>query len=165
MSGLGKAANIVTACRVIFSVVLIFLSPLSVSFRVFYILCGITDIADGFIARKTHTESDFGAKLDSAADWIFVAVCAVKLLPVLHIPLFIWVWTAVIAVVRIIYFILCRGIFLPHTAANKIAGILLFLLPVAAGFTDIIYPSVIACAAASFAAFNDIRVRKKEKNP
>lgn len=30
---------------------------------------------DGFIARKMHTESKFGEKLDSFADIVFIAAC------------------------------------------------------------------------------------------
>lgn len=47
-----------------------------------YIICGITDMLDGFIARATHTTSQLGADLDSIADTIFVMVCLVEILPV-----------------------------------------------------------------------------------
>ncbi len=39
---------------------------------------------DGTVARKTGTESEFGSKLDSTADLMFVTVCLLKLLPVLN---------------------------------------------------------------------------------
>ena len=36
--------------------------------------CGLTDVMDGIIARKTNTVSDFGAKLDTGADFIFAVI-------------------------------------------------------------------------------------------
>lgn len=70
-------ANIITVCRIILSIILIFLTPNSSPFYMVYILCGFTDMLDGFVARKTHSESDIGAKLDSIADITFVAVCLI----------------------------------------------------------------------------------------
>ena len=51
----------------------------------FYIYCGISDILDGFIARKTKNESEIGAKLDSVSDIIFVVVAMIKILPFLNL--------------------------------------------------------------------------------
>ncbi len=36
------------------------------------ILAGLTDLADGFLARKYHLESDFGRLMDPLADKIFI---------------------------------------------------------------------------------------------
>ena len=36
---------------------------------------------DGAVARKTGTDSEFGAKLDTIADIVFTAVCMIKILP------------------------------------------------------------------------------------
>ena len=63
--------NYITALRMVGSVCLIFIRPLSPLFFGVYTLAGITDALDGYIARKTHTASAFGAKLDSAADLLF----------------------------------------------------------------------------------------------
>lgn len=38
---------------------------------VLYSLCGVTDVLDGFLARKLHTESKAGEWLDSFADLFF----------------------------------------------------------------------------------------------
>ena len=58
---------------------------------------------DGIVARTTHTDSDFGSKLDSAADLVYVSVCLVKLLPVLRIGPWMTVWIAVIAIIKIMH--------------------------------------------------------------
>ena len=42
-----------------------------------------------------------GAKLDTIADIVFVIACLVKLLPVLVIPVWLWVWIGIIALIKI----------------------------------------------------------------
>ena len=59
------------------SVFLLFLPVFSPGFYVVYLLCGLSDMADGTIARKTNSVSKPGSQLDSIADLIFVAArCA-----------------------------------------------------------------------------------------
>ena len=60
--------NLVTAFRIVFSTVLFFISIKSAAFFAVYLLCGLSDMADGFLARKLHAESTFGSRLDSFAD-------------------------------------------------------------------------------------------------
>lgn len=36
---------------------------------------------DGAVARKTGSVSKFGSKLDSVADFVFIVVCLIKILP------------------------------------------------------------------------------------
>ena len=52
-------ANIVTSCRIIFSILMLFFPVFSPWFYVMYLLCGLTDMVDGTIARKTNTVSTF----------------------------------------------------------------------------------------------------------
>ncbi len=52
---------------------LIFAENFSALFYVLYFVCGISDITDGFLAGKLDAESSFGSKLDSLADFIFIA--------------------------------------------------------------------------------------------
>ena len=49
-------------------------------------------MADGTIARKTKTVSEFGARLDTVADFVFVAVCLVKILPLIHLSVWLWIF-------------------------------------------------------------------------
>ncbi|MBQ6440264.1 MAG: CDP-alcohol phosphatidyltransferase family protein [Mogibacterium sp.] len=71
-------ANIITGIRIVISVMLLFCPALSPVFLIFYIIAGIADMADGAVARKTGTVSEFGSKLDTVADAVFVAVCLIK---------------------------------------------------------------------------------------
>ena len=57
-------ANIITGFRVLCSVLLMFVPTFSVRFYIAYFLCGISDMIDGTVARKTNSDSEFGAKFD-----------------------------------------------------------------------------------------------------
>ena len=80
-------ADSITVSRILFSLTLLAFSPHSPLFAAFYLLCGVTDVLDGFAARKLHTESEKGAILDSTADLLFAVAYAVKILPLLSVPL------------------------------------------------------------------------------
>ena len=79
-------ANIITGSRIVFSVPLMFLPLSSTWFYVLYLFCGFTDMIDGTIARKTGTVSEFGARLDTVADFVFLSASLAKFLPMVPIP-------------------------------------------------------------------------------
>ena len=79
-------ANLLTVCRIFCSLWMIRFPVFSQEFYTSYLFCGFSDIADGIVARKTGTQSPFGAKLDSIADLIFVASAFIKLLPEISLP-------------------------------------------------------------------------------
>ena len=84
-------ANIITTSRIFSSICLLLCPVFSISFYIIYIYCGITDMADGAIARRTKSDSELGAILDTVADSIFVAVCFVKILPTMQFPVWLWI--------------------------------------------------------------------------
>ena len=136
-------ANLITVIRILCSIALLFCSALSPWFYVLYITAGVSDMVDGWVARKTNTVSEFGSKLDTIADIIFVVVCLVKLLPVLHLPVWIYVWIGLIACIKvfnIIYGYAVRKQFLAdHSILNKVTGALLFFLPLTLSVIDVQY--------------------------
>ena len=152
-------ANMLTCCRIFGSIMLLFFSAFSSEFYITYILCGFSDMIDGAVARITNSTSEFGSKLDTAADIIFVAVSMVKLLPAIHIPGWLWIWGGVIAVIKvgnIIWGYVSKKRFLSlHTTMNKITGLLLFLLPVTLSFVEVKYSFIPACSIATFAAIQE----------
>ena len=70
-----QIANIITSSRILCSICLLLSPVFSVAFYIMYLFCGITDMVDGTIARKTKSVSETGARLDTVADIVFVAVC------------------------------------------------------------------------------------------
>jgi CDP-diacylglycerol--glycerol-3-phosphate 3-phosphatidyltransferase len=154
-----QAANVLTYTRMVVSVALLFIDTFSAFFYICYVFCGISDMIDGFIARKTHTESDKGAKLDSIADLLFIIACLIKILPVLDMPLYLWIWVGVIALVKIPLYICSmtkkrNNVFL-HTFANKAVGFLLFLLPLTLSFIPVAYSAIPVCVVATYAAVQE----------
>ena len=114
---------------------------------------------DGTIARKTNSVSEFGAILDTTSDFIFFAVTLIKLLPVVHIPKWIWVWIVVIAIIKIcnviLGFIYKKKLISLHTVMNKITGLLLFLIPLALQFIEIKYSLIAVCIVATISAIQE----------
>lgn len=152
-------ANIITSCRIVCSVLMLFYPVFSVWFNSFYILGGFTDMIDGAVARKKNTDSKFGAKLDTIADFVFTAVALIKILPAIHIPTWLWVWIIVIAIIKIgnvtVGFKKKKIFVAEHTLMNKITGILLFLLPMTLHFIELKYSAVIVCSVATVSAIQE----------
>ena len=158
--------NLLSALRILGAVCLLLCDPAGAAFWVIYALCGISDMLDGFLARKLHAESKTGAVLDSVADICFVVCCAIKLIPVLQIPAWLWVWAGVIVLIKLANQISALAVHkhlcFPHTLANKLTGLLLFF-SVPLVFWSIV-PIAIVAGVASFAAIQEghfIRTRKK----
>ena len=152
-------ANLITVIRILCSVVLLFCAALSPWFYALYITAGVSDMVDGWVARKTNTVSEFGSKLDTVADILFVVVCLVKLLPVLHLPVWIYVWVGIIACIKvfnIVYSYVVRKQFLSdHSILNKVTGAMLFLLPLTLSVIDVKYSAAMVCAVATVAGIQE----------
>ena len=151
-----QIANIITSCRILGSIGLLFCPVYSACFYGLYLFCGLTDMVDGTIARKTGAASSFGARLDTVAAFLFVIASFVKLVPVIRIPVWIWVWTAFIAVMKLVNLVLgstqMKQMPSLHTIANKATGLCLFLLPLTMSFVDLRYTVPVVCVIATIAA-------------
>lgn len=128
-------ANGITGLRILGTLALSALKPLSPAFFGVYTLTGVTDALDGWVARKTGTASEFGAKLDSWADLLFYAVMIGRLFPVLFRLLPGEIWWAVLGIVcvRLCAYIVAgikyRTFASLHTWFNKLTGMAVFLIP------------------------------------
>jgi CDP-diacylglycerol--glycerol-3-phosphate 3-phosphatidyltransferase len=149
--------NIITLLRIAGSMGLLFCDVMGVAIWIIYGLCGISDIVDGWLARKLKCVTKKGALLDSVADICFVACCAWKLLPILELPQWLWLWAGVIVAIKIVNQILALMMYgrccFPHTTANKVTGFLLFIA-VPMTFCSII-PILIVAIVATFAAIQE----------
>ena len=152
-------ANILTGCRILGSILLMFFPVFSLEFYIIYLLCGFSDMIDGTIARKTNSTSKFGSQLDTIADLIFVVVSLFKLLPAIHIPQWLWIWGGVIAVIKInniMWGYVSKKQFISlHTIMNKVTGLLLFLLPLTIPFVELKYTAVVVCSIATLSAVQE----------
>ena len=152
-------ANLITCIRIVCGIALLFCPVFSPAFYALYLAAGISDMLDGTVARKTGTVSELGSKLDTAADFVLVIVCLIKLLPAVRAPTWLIVWIIVIAGIKAINlvsgYVMRKEIVVLHTAMNKVAGILLFVLPLTLTFIDLKYSGPVVSAAATFAAIQE----------
>ena len=159
-------ANFITGLRIVFSVVLLFCPVFSPAFYALYIAAGVTDMIDGAVARKTGTVSGFGAKLDTTADFVLVVVCLIKLLPVLHVPAWLYIWIAIIAFIKVANilagYIRQKEFLSVHSIMNKVTGGLLFVFPLTLSFIDLRYSAAVVCVVATAAAIHEGYLIKTE---
>ena len=152
-------ANIITGVRILCSIALLAVPPFSISFYASYLTAGLSDMIDGTVARKTGAASTFGSTFDSIADFVFVTVCLVKLLPVLDIEKWLWIWIVLIAIIKIVNSMYGlkkykRFVFV-HSVLNKITGLLAFALPLTLCFLEFRYAAAVVCAIATIAAIQE----------
>ena len=152
-------ANIITLIRIMLSISLLFCKALSPTFYALYIAAGVSDMLDGAAARITETVGEFGSKLDTIADTVFVAVCLIKLLPVLDIPIWLYIWIAVIAIIKFaniaMGYIRLKEFVSVHSVINKVTGVLLFVFPLTMTFIDLRYSGAVVCFIATAAAVHE----------
>ena len=159
--------NVISILRIAGSISLLFCDVKGWPFWTIYVLCGFSDILDGWMARKLHAESKTGAILDSVADIVFVVCCAAQLLQMVEIPVWLWTWAGVIAFIKIVNqisaLVVCKRFCFPHTWANKLTGILLFLaFPVV--FWTVIPIAIVAVIATLAAVQEGHFIRTKQAN-
>ena len=158
--------NVISVLRIAGSISLLFCDVAGLPFWVVYALCGISDMVDGWLARKLHAETKAGAILDSVSDIAFVACCAISLLPVLEIPMWLWIWAGVIVIIKIVNqissLVVCKRFCFPHTLANKLTGFLLFLM-VPTMFWSMIPISIVSSLATSAAVHEGHYIRTKQE--
>lgn len=161
-------ANIITCLRIIGSIVLLFFDVTSFSFYIIYLLCGFSGMIDGTVARKTNAVSSFGSKLDTVSDFVFMAICAVKLLPMIIPPIWLWIWIAAITMIKVsnivLGIVLRKKLIALHTVLNKITGLLLFLLPLTLQLIEPIYSLMTVCVVATIAAIREGYCTVKEND-
>ena len=149
--------NAISALRFLGAVCLLFFRVESCAFWVIYFVCGLSDMADGYLARKLGCVSKTGALLDSLADLVFVVCCCFKLIPAVAFPKWLWIWGGAIVIIKVINqisaLVMYKKCVFPHTFANKMTGVLIFLAVPTAFWSFI--PIVIVAGVATFAAIQE----------
>ena len=82
-----------------------------------------------------------------------------KLLPVLHIPAWLYAWIGIIALIKVVNIIsglaVQKKLVAVHSVMNKATGVLLFLLPLTIPAVPLRDSAIVTCAAATFAAIQE----------
>lgn len=155
-------ANYISIMRIILALTLILTKPLSTEFIIIYLVCGTSDIIDGYIARKTGTVSEIGGKLDSIADLILFTILIIIFYPIITLPLRIIILIAIIAIIRlvsmIVVFVKYKRFGVLHTYGNKITGFILFVFPLLLTFSQLYVLIYVICAIACISAIEELLI-------
>jgi len=146
---------------------LLLTQPLSPVFFLIYILCGASDALDGFIARKTRTESGVGEILDSVADFIFIMVVIIMFLPLVALEVWMYVWIISVAVLRFcslaIGFIKYHTFAFLHTYTNKATVVVFFFFPFLFMWAGLPATVAIICLIATVSALEELVITISSK--
>lgn len=162
-----NTANFITSLRIVFAFVIVFAEPSSKAFWICYFCGGFTDLMDGFIARKLNQQSSAGAKLDSIADTAFAMAIFIVAINNLSLPVWIWLCTALIALLRMVGYIIglhkYRTFSSLHTYANKATGALIFASPLLYAIWGMTIVGIILCILAFASSLEELIITTKSE--
>lgn len=161
-------ANIITITRIIGTIIMMFTQVLSTPFYIAYIYSGLSDIIDGYIARKLSIQSNIGRKLDSISDLFFYTTMMIKIWPYLleYLPTYIWAMIWITLAIRIILYLYIgirdKSLLSNHTILNKATGVLVFGLPFIIKHKAFVpYCTIVASIALISALYETTLISKK----
>lgn len=141
--------------------------PFSFWFWLCYLCSGLSDLADGLVARALNQQSSVGAKLDSIADMVFAVAILIFVINNISFSTCIWIFTALIASIRIISYIigLCKfkTFSALHTYANKITGGIVFAFPLLYFFFGLTAAGLILWSVALISSLEELMITIKSK--
>lgn len=156
--------NIISCFRIALSGALFFFTDRPAVFIFLFILCGISDAADGYIARRFGLETRLGARLDSLGDFLFTAAAIYAIFPLISHESIILSFIVFIFILRIANLTITKLKFrqwgVIHTIGSKVTGAILFVfVPVCVARVFIpFWPAVAVCAASSLSALDETAI-------
>ena len=158
-----QAANILSGSRIAAAIFLFFLNSVSNVFLGVYLYCGVSDLIDGPIARRTGSVSVVGATLDTVGDILTYLALAKILLMQRVVPGWVVIWmlgTAVVFAVSGFIALKRFGKFsLVHSLFGKILGISVFLLPFFIRLDLGVMWMAVICTVSSIAAVESVIIQ------
>lgn len=152
--------NIISVLRIFLSIFLLFIRPLDTLFFVVYLVCGFSDMIDGYIARKMNATSMVGSILDSIGDFVFISVMFMVLSPIIKVPREILIFIVLVVIVRMVsvcvVFYKYKTFAILHTYANKATGIIMFCFPLLYNFIHTSILAGVICTIAAIAAIEEL---------
>lgn len=163
--------DVFTFLRILCALVLLFLTPLGIPFLAVYALSGLSDLLDGFLARKLNQASPMGAKLDSIADLFLYITVLVRLIPALKARLPGWFWY-IVAFCLLLRF--CCYVFAAmkfhrfaseHTYLNKATSFLVFTVPFLLKLPGFVWFAGVICLVATLASAQELVIHWRAPLP
>ena len=154
-----RIPDLLSMSRIVLCLPLLIVDAMTIPFWVIYLIAGLTDILDGFLARRWGVESKFGAKLDSLADFVFVLTVGYKFFPLLKLPATLWMVIGLIAMMKasnaVSAYLVRQRIEFLHTKANKLTGFFLFIGMMTIGQSHFVPVAWMIACIALFAAIQE----------
>ena len=154
-----RIPDLLSMSRIVLCLPLLMVDAMTVPFWVLYVIAGLTDMLDGFLARRWEVESKFGARLDSLADFVLVIAVGYKLFPYLKLSATLWMMIGLIALVKTVNaissYVVKHKIEFLHTKVNKLTGFLLFIGMMTVGQSYFIPVAWVIACIALFAAIQE----------
>ncbi|MFT8357756.1 CDP-alcohol phosphatidyltransferase family protein [Bifidobacterium aquikefiri] len=152
--------NTLTLLRCICTISLPFLDIESAAFLLAYIAAGMTDILDGFLARRWQAVTPVGATFDSVADMLFTLTFLYVFMTFLQWAVWLTLWIGALCVVKVLTLIVgwvrFRRFAFLHTTLNKLSGIMIFVAPLFILKTGVALIGIIPCTLASLASLEEL---------
>lgn len=155
--------NILSITRLAVSGLLFFLGGYPTLFTNLYLYCGLSDVADGYLARKLKAESNTGAMLDTLGDvvmYLLIVFMYFSQTTVFSNTSALVLLLAIIAL-KMINWLLTKHKFglwgVIHTVVYKVVGFLVYIsLPFYYLFSDLsVWFMLIICILALLAAMEE----------
>ena len=163
-----RIPNLLSMSRIVLCLPLLLVDAMTLPFWTLYVIAGLTDMLDGFLARRWGVESKFGARLDSLADFMLVLAVGYKLFPYMKLPTALWMMIGLIALVKMVNaicsYVVRHRIEYLHTKANKLTGFLLFIGMIAIGQSYFITVAWVVACIALFAAIQEGHFIRNKNN-
>ena len=154
-----RIPDLLSMSRIALCLPLLLVDAMTLPFWVLYLIAGLTDMLDGFLAKRWGVESKFGARLDSLADFVFVLTVGYKFFPLLKLPATLWMMIGLIALIKVANaissYMVKRRIEFLHTRANKLTGFFLFIGMMAIGQSYFVPVAWVIACIALFAAIQE----------
>ncbi len=159
--------NCITATRLLATAFILLVEPFSKLFFIIVVYCGLSDIVDGYVARKFSLTSKLGQMLDSIADFVFIGIMLLIYMPVLQLPFWELCWIATIFMIRIaslaIGFVRFRQLPFLHTYTNKATGMALFCSLLLHPIFGEAVTAIVVCTVGSISAIEDLFINALSK--
>ena len=154
-----RIPNLLSMSRIVLCLPLLLVDAMTLPFWTLYVIAGLTDMLDGFLARRWGVESKFGVRLDSLADFMLVLAVGYKLFPYMKLPTALWMMIGLIALVKTVNaissYVVKHKIEFLHTKVNKLTGFLLFIGMMTVGQSYFIPVAWVIACIALFAAIQE----------
>lgn len=157
-----RLPDTLTVLRIPLSLSLLFIKAFSIQFYIMYSLCILTDILDGYFARRFKCSTRHGQVLDSFGDFILIVVLFYIVLSHIKLPFGFVFWGFMIALVKLVSInagiIKHRRIYTVHSALNKMTGAVFFVFVFLVNTVSVYFACGILCCIATVASIEELLI-------